>query len=135
MVLARALLVAVSLCGLVAPARGSAQSAPFERRPFVVVNGGYGVQGSGEYSTPEGGPQVSVGVGLRIARLLALRAEYGGQWFLRGDEVVYAPCGPPPQPCGMGSTRSEDLRAAHLLVELRLPQQPAARALGYIIVG
>lgn len=120
---------------LAAPVSASAQASSFERRPFLVVTGGLGRQGGTESSTASayGGPQASIGVGVRVASSVAVRAEYGGQWYLRGAEAVtYPPC--PSSGCTFPA-QTEDLRAAHALAELRLRDRRGARSLTYLLAG
>lgn len=132
----RSLLPAILLGALLAPAAGRAQSVQFERRPYVILDGGFAMQGSGERNvgSANGGPHASVGVGARLTRALALRAEYGGQWFLRSAEPVNVPCPSTSTVCGAVAS-TQDLRAVHALGELQMGGGSAGRVLTYLIVG
>src|SRR5689334_2114114 len=133
MTVSRSLVVAGALCCLVAPARASAQSGGFERRPFLIVNGGFGAQATAESNAAQlGGPQLSAGVGLRVARSVAVRAEYGGVWFMRNEaEPAVLDC-VPGQSC-LVRPRTDDLRNAHLLAELDLRLWRDRRAMSYVL--
>ena len=104
-----------------------------ERRPYVILGGGFGAQApAARGGQTYGGVQLATGLGYPVTRRLAVRGEYRRQWFFRGSEAV-APC--VYGPACPSAPRVMDYQATELLLEGRTGSAAEARALAFGVVG